>query len=68
VRVELKTIGIAAVTHNCYTTKDPRHLNDKLTLLFELRQARRICSHFLFITAIGFRCELISSWPTSEVY
>jgi len=27
--------------------RDPRCLNDKLTLLFELHQVRRIRSHFL---------------------
>jgi len=33
-------IGIAAVTHTA--TLDSRRLNDKLTHLFELHQARRI--------------------------
>jgi len=45
VRVELKTIGIVAVTHNRYPTS-PCNVNDKLALLFELRQDRRIHSHF----------------------
>jgi len=43
VRVESKTIGVAAVTHNRYATS---RLPDKLTISFELRQDRRICSHF----------------------
>jgi len=54
VRVEPKTIGIVAVAHNRYMPRDPHSLNDKLklTLLFELRQDRRIHSHFLtFITS-----------------
>jgi len=47
VGVNLKTIGIAAVTHNPSETMKSTPF-DKLTLLvlFELRQARRICSHF----------------------
>jgi len=47
VRAEPKTIGIAAVPHNP-RLRDPRRLNDKLTDLFELRQARCIRSHILW--------------------
>jgi len=36
VRIEPKTIGIAAVTHKSLRLRDPCHLNDKLTVLFEL--------------------------------
>jgi len=49
VGVEPKTIGIAlaAVTHKITPRLwDPCRLNDKLTFLFELCQARRIRSHF----------------------
>jgi len=49
VRVPPKTIGIVAVTHNPMS-RDPRRLNDKLTLSFDLRQARRIRSHFQIIS------------------
>jgi len=46
VRAEPKTIGIAVVTPNHYMTRPmPCRLNDKLTLLFELRQARDIRIH-----------------------
>ena len=31
-------------------SRDPRRLNDKLTLSFDLRQARRIRSHFQIIS------------------
>jgi len=48
VRIKPKTIGIAAVMPDCHTPHDPCCLNDKLTLLFQLRQARRIRSHFHF--------------------
>jgi len=35
---------------NLYATlQDPRRLNDKLTLSFELRQAKRIRSYFLIL-------------------
>jgi len=51
VRVEPKTIGIAAVMQNPFATlRDPRRLNDKLTLLSEVRQARPIRGHFLLCT------------------
>jgi len=47
VRVKPKTIAIAAVAHKITATlRGPQCLNDKVTLLFELRQARRIRSHF----------------------
>ena len=60
VRVEPKTIGIAAVTHNRYTTRptQPRCSNDKLTFSFELCQARRIRSHFLFLKPLSYCCRL----------
>jgi len=46
-RVEQKPLtGIAAITHLTATLQDPHRLNEKLTLLFELHQARRIRSHF----------------------
>ena len=48
-RVKKKTIGITEVTPNCYTTR-PTPFDDKLTLLFELRQARYIRSHFQMLT------------------
>jgi len=44
--VEVKSIGIVAVTHNWYAT--PRSLNDKLTLLIELHQDKHIRSHFQY--------------------
>jgi len=43
VRCETKTIGVEGITITLY---DPHSLNDKLNLLFELRQDRRIPSHF----------------------
>ena len=47
-RFEPKTMGLEVVVHNHYIALyDPRSLTDKLTLLFELRQDRRIPSHFL---------------------
>ena len=47
VKVKLKTIGIAAVMHNRYI--DTRCVNDKVTLLFELRRARHIHSNLFHI-------------------
>jgi len=34
--------------------QDPHSLNDKLTLLFDLRQDRRICSHFQHVMMLQF--------------
>ena len=47
-RVEPKTIGIAAVTHNRYTTR-PHRLNDKLTVLFDcIRLGVSVVTSFRF--------------------
>ena len=43
VRFEPKTKGVEGIAHSHY---DPHSLNHKLTLLFELRQDRRIPNHF----------------------
>jgi len=46
VRVELKTIGVPAVTHNCYT-KSSTPFEWQTDPCIELRQDKRIRSHYL---------------------
>jgi len=47
VTVELKTIGIVAITHSLTATIRAAHyLPDKLTVLFELHKDKHIRSHF----------------------
>jgi len=41
------------------TLQDPRSLNDKLTLLFELRQDRHIRNHFLQSKVANNRINMI---------
>ena len=51
VRFEAKILAVEGVAPNHYTRLyDPRSLTDKLTLLFELRQDRRMSSHLLRVT------------------
>jgi len=66
-RVELKTTGIVAVTHNL-RPRDPHSLKGKLTLLFELHQDRRI-HHFLIFSQMGKAKDnsLISKLTTTRV-
>jgi len=49
VKVEPKTTGIAAIMPNCYTMK-PMQLEWQTDPFIWIGQARRICSHFLFLS------------------
>jgi len=63
VRFEQKTLGIEGIAHTATSTlNNPCSLNDKLTLLFELRQDRRsrsvsLVTSYIFSTDENFKSK-----------